>query len=119
MQQTGHFKGEGGVIWEMALPLPETQADKVTKGYLRRVNADGSPYTPPPADGQPESSGQRPAVLPGGEWESLPDRGALKAEWVGWVVRNLGTAPDDVEAMTKHDLIDLATRTVTARAPAD
>lgn len=93
--ETAHFMGEGGVIWEMDLPLPEAMAEKVTKGYLRRVNEDGTPYLDPventPAAAAPVS--ERPA------------QSASKAEWVGWAVHK-GMSPDDAEGFTKQDLID-------------
>lgn len=41
----GHFRGTGGVVHQMDLPLPEVYADQVERGDLVRVNADGSPYS--------------------------------------------------------------------------
>lgn len=83
----------GGHIIEMDLPLHEAAAEQLTKGYLRRVNADGSPY-----------------VEPVGEGEAIelkrPSRSALKPEWVGWAVRAFGLTPDDAEALTKNDLME-------------
>lgn len=85
---TGHFQGEGGVIWEMDLPLPEAIQDQVTKGYLRPVNPDGSPV---------------------GEAEPVkrPAANASKAEWVGYAVRKHDLDPDEAEGLTKQDLIEL------------
>lgn len=94
--QTAHFKGEGGVVWEMTLPLPETMQEKVTKGYLRRVNPDGTPYVEPADVPDP--------VAPAAVTER-PAQSAPKAEWVGWAVHN-GMAPDDADGLTKQDLID-------------
>lgn len=91
--EVAYFRGEGGGIWKMDLPLPEQMAAQLTKGHLTRVNPDGSPYTPP------ASGGERPSVDP-------PSPSALKAEWVGYAVRVHGLAPDDAEAMTKADLIE-------------
>ena len=93
MAETAHYCGEGGGIWPMDLPLDEIMQEKVVKGYLRRVNADGSPYT----------------EEEGGDTPSPPSKNASKAEWVGCVVRN-GMSPDDADAMTKNDLIDLYSR---------
>lgn len=97
-QETGHFLGEGGVIWEMALPLPEVMQDKVTKGYLRRVNPDGSPYVEPVEGDEPPPEPKPPA------------QSASKAEWVGWAVdhpdESRRLSPDDAEALTKADLIE-------------
>ena len=88
MADTGFFKGEGGTIWEMDLPLPEVMQEKVVKQYLKRVNEDGTPYVE-----DAEQEPQRPATS------------AKKAEWVGWAVHN-GMDPDDADAMTKDDLIE-------------
>lgn len=92
MSKTVHILGEGGAIFQMALPLSEPIQDRLTKGYLKRVNADGSPFVekvdrvaPPPY--------------------------ASKGEWVGWAVHVSQTTdspltPDDAEALTKTDLIE-------------
>ena len=93
-QETAHYLGEGGVIWEMALPLPEVMQDKVTKGYLRRVNPDGSPYVEPV-----EGDGPPPEPKP-------PAPSAVKAEWVGYAVTVHGVSPDEAEAMTRQDLVE-------------
>lgn len=91
-RELAHFRGEGGQVIGMDLPLDETMQDKVTKGYLKRVNEDGTPYVE--AD-EPEQA-RRPAL------------NAAKPEWVGYAVKALGMDPDDAEAATKQDLIDLA-----------
>jgi hypothetical protein len=93
--ETGHFLGEGGIVYEMDLPLPEVMADKLTKGYLRRVNPDGSQYQEPTAGDPATDPTARPAV------------NAPKAEWVGWAVRVHGMSPDDADAKTKTDLAQL------------
>lgn len=98
---TGHFRGEGGMVWEMDLPLPETQAEKVAKGYLTRVNADGSPYVEPAVEGDSELAGPPSADKP-----APPAPTAPKREWVGYAVRVGGMSPDDAEAMTKSDLVE-------------
>lgn len=86
--------GEGGGVFEMSLPLHETIADKLAKGYLRRVQPDGSPYV----------EGDRPEGVPTLP-ESRPAVSAVKAAWVGWAVVQ-GMTPDDAEALTKTDLIE-------------
>jgi hypothetical protein len=86
--------GEGGGVFELSLPLHETIADKLAKGHVRRVQADGTPYV----------EGDRPDGVPGLP-ESRPALSAVKAEWVGWAVVQ-GMKPDDAEAATKQDLID-------------
>jgi hypothetical protein len=77
-------EGEGAVI-EIALPLHEAIADRLAKGYIRRVNADGSPFEEKPVE--------RPTLT------------ARKPEWVRYAVAQ-GMEPDDAEALTKQDLID-------------
>lgn len=89
MGGTAFYRGEGGTIWEMDLPLSEVMQQKVTKGYLKRVNPDGTPYVEPV-----EQAPGRPA------------RTASKAEWVGYAVRAGGVDPDAAEAMTKQDLVE-------------
>lgn len=101
MAETIYVRGEGGGIFAMDLPLPEAIADRLTKGLIRRVNEDGSPYTEaPPAPSEPEPSSQVPG-LPLAE----PAKSAPKAEWVGWAVVS-GSTPEDAEQMTKTDLIE-------------
>lgn len=86
--------GEGGGIFELSLPLHETIADKLARGHLRRVHADGTPYVEDERpDGVPSLPTSRPAL------------NAPKAEWIGWAVAN-GETPDDAEASTKADLIE-------------
>lgn len=89
----GYFRGTGGVIHEMALPLAEAYADQVTKGTLVRVNDDGSRY-----------SGEAADASEGAPVTERPAQSANKALWVGWAVHN-GAELDDAEAMTKTDLI--------------
>jgi hypothetical protein len=99
MADTAHYRGEGGAVFEMALPLPEVMQDKVTKGYLRRVNADGTPYVAPAETGS-GGSDLTDGIPP------RPAQSAQKAEWVGYAVLVGGMKPDDAEAMTKQDLIE-------------
>ncbi|MGR7002807.1 hypothetical protein ACU686_40495 [Yinghuangia aomiensis] len=71
MAESIFVRGEGGLVIEMALPLPEPIQDRLDKGALRRVHNDGSPYrddepTGPPAAGRPRrcGSGGRSARAP-------------------------------------------------------
>lgn len=93
MADVGHFRSESGQVIGLDLPLPKIMQDKVTKGYLTRVNADGSSYP------EPDDEGQEPEV-------TRPAHSAAKAEWVGYAVRAHGMTPDDAEALTKADLIE-------------
>ncbi|RSN65423.1 hypothetical protein DMH01_03330 [Amycolatopsis sp. WAC 04182] len=102
-KETGFFRGEGGVVFEMDLPLSEVMADKVTRGTLRRVNEDGTPWRDESEqDVASEGSDLTNGVTP------RPAVNASKAEWVGYAVTALGMNADDAEAATKQDLIDLA-----------
>jgi hypothetical protein len=92
-----YVTGGGGHIIKMDLPLHEDIAQQLLKGYLTRVNEDGSRWHEPEGDEAPL------APVP-------PTKSALKAEWVGWAVNHPDEArrmtPDDAEALTKDDLID-------------
>jgi hypothetical protein len=93
MPKTVHILGEGGTIFEMVLPLSEPIEDRLLKGYLKRVNADGTPYRGKSDRVQP------PAYAP-------------KRDWVGWAVQisqstDSPITPDDAEALTKQDLIEM------------
>lgn len=100
-RETAHFRGEGGQVIEMDLPLDENMQDKLTKGYLRQVNSDGSPLKDEPVEVE-EGSDLTNGVSP------KPPVNASKAEWIGYAVTVLGMDPNDAEAATKQDLIDLA-----------
>lgn len=91
MADTIHVRGEGGSIFEIALPLHEAIADKLRRGHLTRVDADGNPVEAD--DDVPAPPAERPALS------------ATKSEWVGWAVTQ-GATPDDAEAMTKAGLIE-------------
>lgn len=92
-QETIYVRGEGGTIFRLALPLHESIADRLAKGYLVQVNEDGSPYTGETGPSVPSLPTEPPAIS------------APKAAWVGWAVA-CGATPDDAEAMTKADLIE-------------
>ena len=98
MAESGHFRGAGNVIWELALPLNEVMQEQLTKGYLRRVNADGSPYVEPSQEQDSEDSAPD---------ESPPASNASKAHWVGYAHRIHGVSIDEAEALTKNDLMEL------------
>jgi hypothetical protein len=73
-------------MFVMDLPLHEAIEDRLRKGYLTRVNEDGSTFI----EGLPTVR---------------PNVNAPKADWVGWSVVQ-GMTPDDAEALTKTDLIE-------------
>lgn len=92
-QETIHVRGEGGSVFELALPLHEGIADRLTRGHLTRVNEDGTTFT-----GDAEPAVPAPPT-------TAPAQSADKATWVGWAVVQ-GATPDDAEAATKADLIE-------------
>lgn len=98
MADSIYVRGENGLVHKMDLPLPEHITDRLAKGYLKRVNEDGSDYAAPA--GETDLTTGKPA---------RPSTAAPKSEWVGFMVRTYNMAPDAAEAMTKQDLIDKAT----------
>lgn len=93
-----HVKAAAGHIIKMDLPLHEDIEQQLTKGYLHRVNEDGSRY-------HESVEGDEPPQVP-----KAPAKSALKPEWVGWAVNHPDESrrmtPDDAEALTKDDLMD-------------
>jgi hypothetical protein len=92
MPKTVHILGEGGAVFELALPLSEPIEDRLLKGYLKLVTADGTPVKEKSARVRPKTTDS-------------------KAEWVGWAVHisqstESPITPDDADALTKQDLIE-------------
>lgn len=96
MAETIYVRGEGGGIHAMDLPLPESIQQRLARGQLTRVNKDGSTYT-----GLVEEAVAAPPT-------TRPGKTAVKAEWIGWAVSVHHMDPEQAEAMTKTDLMDLA-----------
>lgn len=97
--ETGLFLCEGGSVIEMDLPLAEGIAERVTKGYIKQVNPDGTDYTEPvAADDLTPAAPVRPA------------QAASKAEWVGWAVNHPDESrrmtAEDADALNKNELIE-------------
>lgn len=92
---TAWFRGEGGTVMEMDLPLPEAIAQRVEMGAIVRVaGPDGAPYIPDDeADEVPAPPTERPADS------------ALKPAWIAWAVA-CGANAEDAQGMTKPDLIE-------------
>jgi hypothetical protein len=94
MSKTVHILAENGeTIIEMDWPLKsEAIKDRLAKGYLKLVTADGTPVVEKSERKQPYGN-------------------APKAEWVSWAVyvsqqTDSPITPDDAEALTKTDLIE-------------
>lgn len=110
-RELAHFRSESSQIIGMDLPLDENMQHKVTKGYLRRVNADGTPWQEPAVEAEEDADvvedDDSGSDLTNGV-SPRPAVNATKAEWVGYAVLALGMNADDAEAATKTDLIELA-----------
>lgn len=92
---TAWFKGEGGVVFEMDLPLPEAIAQRVQMGAIVRVaDADGAPYVPSTEDVEVPGP---PTVRPA---DSAP-----KSAWVAWAVAS-GADPETTQGLTKTELVE-------------
>jgi len=88
-REYGYFRGEGGTVFRLDLPVHETIAERIAKKEIHRVNEDGSPFV----EAEPEAA---PA--------SAPPSSAPKAAWVAWAVSQ-GADQATAEAMTKLNLI--------------
>ncbi len=86
MAEHWFIRGEGGSVFKLDLPLHEAIGDQLAKGYLVRVNKDGTGFVE-------ATERTRPGV------------NAPKLDWVSWAVHS-GAKPDDAEALTKTDLIE-------------
>lgn len=92
MADTIYVRGEGGTVFEMDLPLPSGAAQRLERGDMQRVNADGTPYTEPVKDVDPFAT-KRPA-------QSAP-----KGDWVVYAVSQ-GSSVNDADGLTKAELIE-------------
>lgn len=95
---TIHVIGEGGVVFEMDLPLPEGVAQRLERGDLRRVNADGTPYECPVEPVEPAE--EDPFAV------KRPADGAGKQDWVTYAVSK-GATVNEANGFTKLELIEL------------
>jgi len=109
MAETIHVRGEGGAIFAMDLPLPEGIQERVDRGLIQRVNADGSPYTgalPARPQAPAQDVGTDDAETPAAPADR-PAQAAPKAEWIAYVVKRGLLSADDAANYTKADLIEL------------
>jgi len=90
-REYGYFRGEGGTVFRLDLPVHETIAERIAKREIHRVNEDGSPFV----EAEPEAEAA-PA--------SAPPSSAPKAAWVEWAVSQ-GADQATAEGMTKLNLI--------------
>jgi len=125
--ETVTFRGEGGGIHTMRLPLPSGIADRLASGALQRVNPDGTPYTgvpsgpaadpPAPAGDGAESLAARRAAEEKAraaeevelrEAPAKPSPRGRKADWVEYAVHHY---PDTItrsaaEELTRDELAE-------------
>jgi hypothetical protein len=87
-QETGFFRGAGGGVFELPLPLSENYEFQRVRGQLVRVIENGEPFEEPAEPKRPANN-------------------ASKAEWVGYALavdKKLNV--DDADAMTRNDLAE-------------
>ena len=90
-REYGYFRGEGGTVFRLDLPVHETIAERIAKREIHRVNEDGTPFV----EAEPEAE-----AVPA----SAPPSSAPKAAWVEWAVSQ-GADQATAEGMTKLNLI--------------
>jgi len=96
--ETGFFRGAGGGVFELQLPLSENFENQRVRGQLVRVNEDGSHYEEP--RDEDDADGQGDELVP-------PAKNASKDEWVGYALKvDPELTVDDADAMTRNDLIE-------------
>ncbi|MET8185721.1 hypothetical protein ABZV15_07975 [Streptomyces sp. NPDC005246] len=104
MAETAHFRGEGGHVWEMDLPLSEQHARAEQEGRLVRVNQDGSAFSESAEESEAPST--EPASEPGPqEPPKKPNKASSKADWVAWAVQH-GAEQEEAESLTLAALIE-------------
>jgi hypothetical protein len=116
------FRGEGGAVHLLAVPLTEVYADQLRRGVLTPVTDDGA-ATPLERDTERELTlhradggdlarrgrydGPRDASLPGGVTPvERPGRGDSKDAWVDFAVSTTGRPVEEFTGKTKAELIE-------------
>jgi len=105
MAETIYIRGEGGGIHAMDLPLHESVQDRLSRGLIQRINADGSHYMGAPAPVQ-EPAPAKASALTGGQ-VPRPGARAGKDDWVLWAAAVHGLSTEAAQAMTKGQLQEL------------
>lgn len=107
-EDTIHVRGEGGAVFEMSLSKMTAETKRrLQLGYLRQVNADGTPFgeaAPAPVAAAPTGG----SALTKGE-VPRPAKSAPKRDWVLYAVTVLGLDAERAEGMTRAEIIDLPT----------
>lgn len=105
MAETIHVRGEGGAVIAMDLPLPEAIQERFDRGFIQRVNEDGTPYAAAPAPARAASPAKGSALTEG--LVPRPGARAGKDDWVLWAMAVHALPEDDAQAMTKAQLQEL------------
>jgi hypothetical protein len=105
MADTIYVRGEGGAIFAMDLPLPESIQERLDRGAIQRVNADGSPYYAAPAPVPKAAAAQGSALTEG--IVPRPGTRASKSDWVLWAMAVHALPEETAEAMTLAALKEL------------
>lgn len=97
------IRGEGGAVFEMTpSKMSPDMKRRLQLGYLRQVNADGSPLR------ETAPAGKAPAVQRIDDGPvPRPAKSAPKRDWVLYAVTELGLDAERAEGMTRQELIDL------------
>ena len=108
MAKQAWFQGEGGSVILMDLPLPDVYAAQEAQGRLNRVNPDGSPWsTEPVVESEADREAREQAedeARPVGPVK--PSRADNKAAWVDYAKLSSDVDHDEIESMTKAQLVD-------------
>lgn len=104
--ETGWFRGEGGTVWRMDLPLPPVFASQIANGAIQRVSEDGSPWEQPQddEDSTPVAPAERPAVARQLPPPFVPKPADHKQAWVDYAVNAHQADRAEAERMTKPQL---------------
>lgn len=94
MAETAFFRGEGGAVWEMDLPLGSAHQRDVELGRLIQVDPDGATFTEPATEPDPPEQSPK-----------KPNKASSKADWVAWAVQQ-GAEQDEAESLTLAALIE-------------
>ena len=100
MAATIWIKGEGGIVMEHDTPLSEPLQQRLRDGRIKRCNPDGSTWH---GEDTEDAEGERPDLPP--PPNERPAHRAPRADWAAWAVAQ-GADPEQVENMTKGDLIE-------------
>lgn len=112
MAESIYVRTEGGSILEMDLPLPEPIQQRFDAGLIVRVEKDGDPWTGKPEREPAQESEEDRKAREDAEDEKRPigpvkpAQNASKAQWVDYAELSSDKSHDELQAMTKAELIE-------------